>query len=40
MVNLEPSRDYYADLELTPQASINDVRRQYRKFGKADDIVS
>ena len=33
MVTVEPSADYYADLELDPQATIADVKKQYRKLG-------
>ncbi|KAG8528181.1 uncharacterized protein KY384_007098 [Bacidia gigantensis] len=32
MVNLEPGRDYYADLEITPQANANDVKKQFKKL--------
>ncbi|KAI9713385.1 MAG: hypothetical protein M1828_001419 [Chrysothrix sp. TS-e1954] len=32
MVSLDCSRDYYADLELPPDASSDDIRKQYRKL--------
>lgn len=33
MVKLDYSRDYYADLELSPTADVNDVKKQFRKLG-------
>ena len=35
MVNLDPGRDYYADLEITPQATANDIKKQFKKLGRA-----
>ncbi|TPX08451.1 uncharacterized protein E0L32_010068 [Thyridium curvatum] len=32
MVKLDYSRDYYADLELSPTADVNDVKKQFRKL--------
>ena len=32
---MSPSRDYYADLELPPTADIQEIKRQFRKLGKA-----
>ena len=34
MVKAEPDRDYYADLELPPSATANDVKKQFKKLGK------
>ncbi len=33
MVKAEPDRDYYADLELQPAASANDIKKQFKKLG-------
>ena len=38
MVTLEPARDYYGDLELTPDATINDVKKQFRKLGTSSGV--
>ncbi len=35
MAKAEFSRDFYADLELPPTADVNDVKKQFRKLGKA-----
>ena len=34
MVKVDPSRDYYADLELPASADINDIKKQFKKLGK------
>lgn len=34
MVKTDSRRDYYGDLELSPTADANDVKRQYRQLGK------
>ncbi|KAI9892056.1 MAG: hypothetical protein M1814_001761 [Vezdaea aestivalis] len=32
MAKAEPLRDYYADLDLTPQADVDEIKKQYRKL--------
>lgn len=39
MVKVEPERDYYADLELQPSATANDVKKQFKKLGEAQYLV-
>ena len=34
MVKAEADRDYYADLELQPSATANDVKKQFKKLGE------
>ena len=34
MVKSDYSRDYYADLELQPDCSDDDIKRQFRKLGE------
>lgn len=33
MVKADLSRDYYGDLELQPDASENDIKKQFKKLG-------
>jgi curved DNA-binding protein CbpA len=33
MVKADAKRNYYADLELTPAADTEEVKRQFRKLG-------
>lgn len=33
MVGLDPSRDYYAALEISPSCGDDDIKKQYRKLG-------
>lgn len=33
MAKADPTRDYYADLGLTPGADITEINKQYRKLG-------
>lgn len=33
MVKADFDRDYYADLEIEPSASINEIKKQFRKLG-------
>jgi hypothetical protein len=35
MVKADVRRDYYADLGLTPSADAEDIKKQFRKLGKA-----
>ena len=35
MVKAELDRDYYADLELAPTASANDIKKQFKKLGQS-----
>ncbi|KAK8206402.1 DnaJ domain-containing protein, partial [Phyllosticta paracitricarpa] len=32
MVKADPKRNYYADLEVTPDADADDIRKQFRKL--------
>ena len=34
MVKADPRRDYYGDLELSPTADANEIRKQYHKLGR------
>lgn len=34
MGNIDYDRDYYGDLELPSTATVEDVKKQYRKLGK------
>jgi DnaJ-domain-containing protein 1 len=34
------TRDYYADLELSPTADIQDVKKQFRKLGKRGKLLA
>ena len=33
MVKADAKRNYYADLELTPAADTEEIKRQFRKLG-------
>ena len=33
MVKADLSRDYYGDLELSPNADANEIKRQFKKLG-------
>lgn len=33
MPKWDKNRNYYADLELSPSASAEDIKKQYRKLG-------
>jgi len=33
MVKADPRRDYYADLELTPAATGEEIKKQFKKLG-------
>lgn len=33
MVTLDPTKDYYGALEVSPAAGDEDIKRQYRKLG-------
>lgn len=35
MVKPDLSRDYYGDLDLPPNADVADVKKQFKKLGKA-----
>lgn len=35
MVKADAKRNYYADLELTPAADTEEIKRQFRKLGKS-----
>jgi curved DNA-binding protein CbpA len=35
MVKPDPSRDYYADLEISPTADLVEIKKQYKKLGMA-----
>lgn len=39
MVNADPRRNYYEDLELNPSADANQVKKQYRQLGMRTFIV-
>ena len=34
MVKVDYKRNYYADLEVSPQAKLDDIKKQFRKLGK------
>lgn len=34
MVKADVRRDYYADLELLPSATADEIRKQFHKLGK------
>ena len=34
MVKADPRRDYYADLELQPGATADEIKKQFKKLGK------
>ena len=34
MVKVDVNRNYYAELELTPAATAEDVKKQFKKLGK------
>ena len=34
MVKADARRDYYADLELPPAATADDIRKQFKKLGE------
>lgn len=34
MVKVDFKRNYYADLEVSPQAKLDDIKKQFRKLGK------
>lgn len=34
MVRVDLDRDYYGDLELSPSATAQDVKNQFRKLGR------
>ena len=34
MVKAEVRRDYYADLELPPAATADEIRKQFKKLGE------
>lgn len=40
MVNADPRRNYYEDLELNPSADANLVKKQYRQLGMKNFIVA
>jgi curved DNA-binding protein CbpA len=33
MMKPDPSRDYYADLEVAPNADLQEIKKQYKKLG-------
>jgi curved DNA-binding protein CbpA len=35
MVAADAKRNYYADLELSPTADTEEIKKQFRKLGKA-----
>lgn len=39
MVKLDYKRNYYADLEISPQASFDDIKKQFRKLGVYCSII-
>ena len=36
MVKADVRRDYYADLELPPAATADEIRKQFKKLGMGD----
>lgn len=40
MVKADVRRDYYADLGLTPSADAEDIKKQFRKLGKAKGLLA
>jgi len=34
MGKADPTRDYYGDLDLDPTASLNDIKKQFKKLGR------
>ena len=36
MVKADARRDYYADLELPPAATAEEIRKQFHKLGETD----
>lgn len=36
MVKADARRDYYADLELAPAATAEEIRKQFHKLGETD----
>jgi curved DNA-binding protein CbpA len=34
MVKADAKRNYYADLELTPSADTDEIKKQFRKLGE------
>ena len=35
MVKLDYNKNYYAELEVTPKATLDEIKKQFRKLGKA-----
>lgn len=35
MPKFDKTRNYYADLEVSPNASVDDVKRQFKKLGNS-----
>lgn len=38
MVKADPRRDYYADLELQPAATGEEVKKQFKKLGSCSPM--
>ena len=38
MVKADARHDYYADLELPPSATAEEIRKQFHKLGKTDEF--
>lgn len=39
MPKLDPTRNYYADLEVSPTASVDEIKKQFRKLGKCSRLL-
>lgn len=40
MVKADPKRDYYADLDLRPNAETVEIKKQFKKLGKCASVVT
>ena len=40
MPKVDATRNYYADLQVTPASSADDVKKQYRKLGTISHVGS
>lgn len=34
MAKADPTRNYYADLEISPDADITEIKKQFKKLGE------
>jgi DnaJ-class molecular chaperone len=39
MAHVDKPKDYYADLDVSPEASLDDIKKQWKKLGIEEHLM-